>query len=204
MLFLSIAISFFSLSLMPDVVPIHWNAAGEADGFASNEIAASIFPIVTIFILALFYTIPKIDPKKDNIKKFRKNFDWLMFSITAFLFYLNLLTVGFALGFSFNMTQAIAPAMGLLFYVIGMMIKNIKQNYTIGIRTPWTLDNKENWKRTHETGGKLFEISGLIAFLGFFFPLYAIWLILIPIITTAAIVFIYSYWIYQKDTNYKK
>lgn len=32
----------------------------------------------------------------------------------------------------------------------------------MGIRTPWTLENEEVWKKTHQFGGKLWFVGGLL------------------------------------------
>ena len=37
-----------------------------------------------------------------------------------------------------------------------------KPNYFVGIRTPWTLENETNWRKTHRLGGKVFMIAGVI------------------------------------------
>ena len=38
----------------------------------------------------------------------------------------------------------------------------LKQNYFIGIKTPWTLENEEVWKLTHLYAGKMWVIGGLL------------------------------------------
>ena len=40
---------------------------------------------------------------------------------------------------------------------------NMKPNYFVGIRVPWTLENEDNWRKTHRLGGKLWFAGGLIA-----------------------------------------
>ena len=39
----------------------------------------------------------------------------------------------------------------------------LKQNYTIGIKVPWTLNSEENWNMTHRMAGKLYVIAGVIS-----------------------------------------
>ena len=40
--------------------------------------------------------------------------------------------------------------------------KVIKQNYFVGIKTPWTLESEEVWKLTHILAGKLWILGGLL------------------------------------------
>jgi len=39
----------------------------------------------------------------------------------------------------------------------------LKQNYTIGIKVPWTLNSEENWNMTHRMAGKLYVVAGVIS-----------------------------------------
>ena len=70
----------------------------------------------------------------------------------------------------FIFTFLIFPLIGLLFAFLGNYFKTIKPNYFIGIRTPWTLENEEVWKKTHLIGGKLWFVGGLLMALTFVLP----------------------------------
>jgi uncharacterized membrane protein len=86
-----------------------------------------------------------------------------------------------------------------LFYYLGILVENAKQNWFIGIRTPWTLSSEKVWNKTHKIGGKLFKVAGLIAFAGILFQDYAIYFVLVPVILIAVYLVIYSYFEYQKS-----
>ncbi len=53
-------------------------------------------------------------------------------------------------------------AMGLLFALLGSNMYNIKPNYFAGIRLPWTLENEDNWRQTHQLAGRLWFFGGLL------------------------------------------
>ena len=57
-------------------------------------------------------------------------------------------------------------AVGVLLIALGNYFKVIQPNYFIGIKTPWTMENKEVWKLTHILAGKLWIIGGLLIVLG--------------------------------------
>ena len=63
------------------------------------------------------------------------------------------------MGVQFNMTQFFVPAIGILFFYIGTILKYTKRNWFVGIRTPWTLSSDVVWEKTHKLGGKLFKIN---------------------------------------------
>ena len=181
-----------------DKVASHWNAKGEVDGYMPKFLGIFLFPLIFIGLYVLFLVIPKIDPLKKNILQFRKYYDVFILVILLFLFYAFSLTILANLGYSFNMTTMLMPAIGLLFFGMGLFLKKLKRNWFIGIRTPWTISNDEVWKKTHLLGSKLFKLSGVIIFLGIFFQKYFLWFILIPVLISVVWLVIYSYLEYRK------
>jgi len=202
---LIILISFFIgvyfYPQMPDEMASHWNIKGEVDDYMLKFWGLFLMPIISLGLFLLFILIPKIDPLKDNIEKFRKYFDAFIVLIIVFLFYIYLLSIFWNLGFRFDMGRLMVPALGILFYYCGILVENAKRNWFIGIRTPWTLSNEKVWEKTHKIGGKLFKIAGLIAFLGIFFPNYSFYFILVPVLLVAVYTIAYSYSEYQKETK---
>jgi len=100
------------------------------------------------------------------------------------------------------MSRAMLPAMGLLFIVIGSLLRKAKRNWFIGIRTPWTLSSDRVWDETHRLGSILFMISGVLAVIGGFFGgMIAFWMLFVPLMGSTIFMVIYSYVLYQKETN---
>jgi len=195
----SFIIGIYLYPQMPEKMASHWNAKGEVDGYMPKFWGLFLMPIISLLIFLLFIAIPKIDPLKQNIEKFRKYYDGFVVLMIAYLFYIYLLTLLWNTGIRFSIVQPLVPAMSILFYYIGILVENAKRNWFIGIRTPWTLSSEKVWEKTHKIGGKLFKIAGIIAFIGIFFQDYAIFFILIPIISVAFYTITYSYFEYQKE-----
>jgi uncharacterized membrane protein len=125
-----------------------------------------------------------------------------LFVLVLFLTYLHVLTLAWNLGARFDMIQVLIPAMALLFYAAGVMLRNAKQNWFIGIRTPWTLTNETVWDRTHQAGGRVFKLAAVIMLLGVFFPgYYALLFIMVPVLGAALYAVVYSYVAYQAVTR---
>ena len=78
------------------------------------------------------------------------------------------------------------------------MLKNVKRNFFIGIRTPWTLANDDVWNKTNLKAGKLFKISAAIALVGIAAPSLAFALIIFPLVISAVAMLIYSYAMHKK------
>ncbi|MDD2666840.1 MAG: SdpI family protein [Methanocellales archaeon] len=198
-LIFSFAIGIFLYPQMPERMASHWNAQGQVDDYMSKFWGLFLLPFTSVGLFLLFVLIPTIDPLKVNIEKFRDYYDGFMAFMIIFLFYIYLLTVFWNVGIRFNMTRLLAPALGILFYYCGVLIKNAKRNWFIGIRTPWTLSSEKVWDKTHQIGGKLFKIAGIIVLCGAFFPKYVLFLVFVPVISVSIYMIVYSYFEYQKE-----
>ena len=185
---------------MPDKIASHWNAGGVADGYMDKSVVIFLVPVISVLLSLLFLALPRIDPMKKNIKKFSAYYEGFVVTLLAFMLYVHALVIAWNIGIVFSMSQMLAPAIGIFFYYIGVMTSHSKRNYSIGIRTPWTLSNEKVWEKTHAVGGKLFKIAGVIAIAGTLFPEYAFYIVLAPIIAASAAVYVYSYAIYRKET----
>ena len=86
--------------------------------------------------------------------------------------------------------------MGLLFAVIGNYMPKCKQNYTIGIKIPWTLNNEENWNKTHRFAGWLWTAGGIIMMLTGFFGGFWIFFVVMLLMVLAPV--LYSYILHRK------
>ncbi|MBR3188124.1 MAG: SdpI family protein, partial [Lachnospiraceae bacterium] len=83
-----------------------------------------------------------------------------------------------------------------LFILIGNYMPKTRQNYTIGIKVPWALDNEENWNRTHRLAGYLWVAGGIILVIlslaGLTNPLLLIGVVLLFTLVPT----IYSWWLH--------
>lgn len=197
----SSVIGMYFYPRMPGAIASHWSIRGEVDGYMSKFWGLFLMPLISLCLLLLFVLIPKIDPLRANVEKFRNYYDGFIVLMIVFLFYVYLLTIFWNVGLRFNMIQLLAPAFGILFYYCGILIENAKRNWFIGIRTPWTLSSDKVWERTHKIGGRLFKITGVVGLLGVLFHDYAMLFILMPVLLITAYTVLYSYFEYQKETR---
>jgi len=202
-IFLSLAISIYFYPQMPERMASHWNGRGQVNGYMPKFWGSFLLPFMLIGLFLLFIFVPKIDPLKENIEKFRKYYETFIIIILFFLFYIYLLTVFWNLGYRFNMNLFFPPAIAVIFYYAGVLLGKTKRNWFIGIRTPWTLSSDVVWEKTHRIGSKLFKIVAIIVFFGFFFGEYAIYFVLVPIILAAIYPVVYSYFEYKKEIKNK-
>lgn len=199
LILVSFLIGAYLYPYMPEKMASHWDANGSVDGYMPKLWGLFLLPVISAILFLTFMLIPKIDPHKGNIEKFRGHFDVFILLLFVFLFYVHMLTMLWNLSYRFNIIQLLAPAFGLLIYYAGIMMENAKQNWFIGVRTPWTLSSEVVWDKTNKLAGKLFKVAGVLAAMGVIFPKYAIFLIMVPVILAAVYPIIYSYQKYQQE-----
>jgi len=201
---LSFILSIYFYPQVPEQMATHWNSQGEVDGYMSKLWGLFFMPLVITGLVIMFLAIPKIDPRKENIAKFRKYYDGFIVIVVLFMVAVHLQTVLWNIGIRINPNAMLPLGIGLLFYYMGILTENAERNWFIGIRTPWTLSSEKVWKRTNRLGGKLFRIAGIAAVFGAFFPEFAIYFILVPVIAVSGFSVIYSYIEYQKEIKENK
>jgi uncharacterized membrane protein len=162
-----------------------------------------LMPLMTTGLVLLFLAIPSIDPLRANIAVFREAFNLFIVLFAGFMVYIYFLTLLWNLGYTgFNMSEAMLPALGVLFFFTGYLMRRSKRNFFIGIRTPWTLSSDRVWEETHRVGSVLFMISGALAFAGSFLGgTTAFWFILVPVMVSVVVTLVYSYVLYQRETR---
>lgn len=195
---LSFILSIYFYPQVPDQMATHWNSQGEVNGYMSKLWGLFFMPLLITGLIIMLLVIPKIDPRKENIEKFKRYYDGFIVILILFMVLVHLQILLWNSGIQISPNAVIPLGIGILFYYTGVLTENAERNWFIGIRTPWTLSNDRVWKKTNRLGGKLFRIAGIAAVFGFFFPEYAVYFVLVPAVVVAGITVVYSYIEYQK------
>jgi uncharacterized membrane protein len=199
MVLISLAVSLVVYPRLPDKVPVHWNAAGEIDGWGSAFQGAFLFPLMMAAILILLVFLPKVDPKKKNYSRMSKPYTIIVLVTMLFFMLIHFGSLGTALGYFNSFPSFIQLGVGALFVIIGNYMGKLKHNYFAGIKTPWTLANEQVWYKTHRMAGPLWVIGGLIFMAASFLPSQFLIVTVMIVIAVLLIVPIgYSYWIFKR------
>jgi uncharacterized membrane protein len=132
--------SLLSYSYLAESIITHWNAQGVGDEYGPR-ITVFLIPVISLGLLAVFYFFPKIDPTK-NIYEFKAQYTGFMNVVLLFMLFFNGVIVAINMGIKLDLNRFLAVGTGILFYFSGIYMKNAKQNWVFGIRTPWTLSNE--------------------------------------------------------------
>ena len=197
---LPILVGLILWNSLPEILTTHWGADGNADGWSSKAFAVFVPPFFILITHWICVLITAADPKNKNQNK---NAISIVFWICPIIsMFVNGFVYGTAFGIEFSMELLIPSLLGVMFIVLGNYLPKLKQNYTLGIKVPWTLANEENWNKTHRLGGKLWVIGGLILISSIFFPENIMVTTLVVVIAVLAIVpIVYSYRLYRKQVN---
>ncbi len=183
-------------------LPVHWNLAGEADGFASKWPALLMPTAVTAPVALLFYFLPALEPRREGLERSSGLYLWGWASLLFMGAALQFVTAAVALGWPVRVNQVIVGAVGVMILVIGNQLGKSRSMYLVGIRTPWTLASEEVWVRTHRLGGKLMVLAGLAMIGAALLPLPSglLWTVLIAAVILAAVVpIVYSYLLWRRE-----
>ena len=179
---------------LPDPMPSHWNAAGEIDGWSSKPFAVFGLPLILLAAQWLCMLGTAADPKKNNHPV--KIVHLVLWIIPVLSVVMHTFVYLIALGYGVRMEVVMPALIGLIFTIIGNYLPKCKQNYTIGIKIPWTLDNEENWNKTHRFAGWLWTVCGILIMLTGFFGGFWVFLPITFLMVLAPIV--YSYLLHRK------
>ena len=193
------------LPSLPAQIPVHWGADGAVNGWGPSWTVAAL-GFLPLVLLATFWLVPRIDPKGAAYAKSGRFYLGFVIAITVFMCgmtWLSELTVWGVVPQTGAVGVILATAIGVLVIGLGNYLPRVRQNYTMGVKTPWALADPENWRRTQRFGGKCFVVMG-VGFIAFGFMASALpdeaaaagiaAIVLIPM----AAMYLYSYLIWRK------
>lgn len=170
---LPILVGILCWNRLPDTIATHFASDGTPNGFSSKTFTVLGIPafIFAAHILCAFCTA--IDPKHKNISPKMYRLILLICPICSIA--CGAAIYGYALSLSMadwlNSTFFMNLLMGIIFFLIGNYLPKCHQNYTVGIKLPWTLADEGNWTLTHRFAGRLYAIAGILCIVNAFLRL---------------------------------
>ncbi len=182
---------------LPEQVPTHFNAAGEADGFSSRAFAVFGLPA---FLLAIHWACTlgslKGDPKAENLDGRMMNL--VLWTCPAVALVMCVVVYGSALGVEVPVALIIPLLVGVMMVIIGNWLPKCKQTWTLGIKLPWTLADEDNWNRTHRFAGPIWVIGGFVVMIAAFLGEIGMGLMLGALAVMVLAPTVYSYCLFRK------
>lgn len=181
---------------------VHWNASGEADGF-QPALPALLWPAGMSLVVGLIMAaIPRLEPLQDRLDASAPVLRAAWIGVMGLMVYVQAMIAAPALGIDLGIDLLLA-GMGIMFLMIGNALPKSRPSFFVGIRTPWTLTDTDNWIATHRLGGKLMMAAGLAMLLAAFVPLAPGWRLpamIAPVIAASVVPVVYSWWLWHGRT----
>lgn len=196
-----ILVSLVTYPFLPGIVPSHWNAIGQVDGYAPKVLLAILWPLVSAASYSLLILMMTISPRLgfQRPEKTQAIAQQLLLATLLVLFVIQLTATAIALGFHIDITFIISLAMSVLLIFTGNYMGKLRRNYWAGIRTPWTIASDVVWERTHRFGGWLFVGAGMLGVALSFVPIAHLWGMIALFLIVSVIPVLYSYKVYRQQ-----
>jgi uncharacterized membrane protein len=199
----SFYIYYFQYDRLPDQVPIHWNAHGRPDGFKPKEDVFRVFlmvPAMMAGFVGLTLLLPWLSPKHFEVDRFRDTFQYIMMLIQGLFAFIHLMVLLGSLKRDepVDMGRWIIAAVFVLFALMGNVLGQVRRNFWMGVRTPWTLASETVWNRTHRVAAWIFVAGGLAGFLAVVAGAPTLWCFIFCMILLVAVPVLYSLVLYKR------
>ncbi|MCD7819469.1 MAG: SdpI family protein [Lachnospiraceae bacterium] len=157
---LPILIGIMTWDSLPELMATNFGLSGEANGWSSRYFAVFGLPCVILALHFLCVISTRLDPRRKEIdSKMLLLVFWICLAVSwicAVVIYAN------ALGIALNTPAVMEIFCGVLFIALGNYLPKCRQNYTVGVKLPWTLNDTENWNKTNRLAGWLFVLAGFL------------------------------------------
>jgi uncharacterized membrane protein len=151
---------------LPEIVPIHFDIHGRADGFAPRAIGAWFLPLFAVLVAAFIRFSPRILGAKWRERLEGSPTAGMTLVLSIMLCALHLVMMRLAIAPETDAAPMLAAVLGVTWVALGQLMPRTRRNPIMGVRTRWTLASDENWARTHRIAGIAFTVGGAIAIVG--------------------------------------
>ena len=187
---------------LPGQLAVHFGLDGKADGFGSLGFAVFGLPLIMLATQWLCVVLSdKLAGGREQGPKAMKLVLWIV-PVLANVVCGCIFAI--ALGRLTDPLWFLQLMLGGMFLVIGNYMPKYRQNYTMGIRVRWTLDDEENWNATHRFGGRVWAVGGAVILLGALLPEgwgLCVLFIAMAVLVAAPILYSYLFYLRQKKAG---
>lgn len=196
-----LGVTFHGFTQIDGDVAVHFDSDGEPDRSTDKFEGLAVLPVISLGIFLLLKFIPRIDPLGENVSEFRPALNWLAVFTVGFLAYIQCVVVAWNLGFGFDVSRAVVPAIGAMYYALGLLFERAERNWFVGLRTPWTLSSDDVWRRTHQMTAPLLKFSSVFVLGSLVFPDLMVYFVVVPAAAVALFSTVYSYRLYSEKED---
>lgn len=158
--------SFFIIIIMwlvvyrylPDQLPMHFTG-NKVDKYGSKCSIMNIYLLISFIVFSIAYLFLKFDNKNPNKTKINKP---VLLITVLFVLGLNIIYLLNIRNLDLNVGKFFFIFIGLTITIFGNYMPEISYNNKIGVRSPQSLKNSDNWRKIQRFSGKVFFIIGIL------------------------------------------
>src|SRR5918994_754434 len=117
----AVIVTIVAYPQLPDRMPTHWSATGEANGWSSRLWGAWLMPLMMALVWFIMRALPHIDPRRANYAKFSGMYDALIILVLTFMLGMHVVVLMAATGSPVRMDRVMMPAVGVFIAIMGVM-----------------------------------------------------------------------------------
>ncbi|HET7559508.1 MAG TPA: SdpI family protein, partial [Limnochordia bacterium] len=156
------ALGVWAYPHLPERIPLHWDWRGEVNRYGSKAWSVPLLYLMSPAIYGLLGLTARLDPRRANYPRFGVAFETIRTAAALLLLGVWLVALWAGLGHAVDVGRVAVLGVGLLFAIIGNRLGQLRHNYFVGIRTPWTLADERVWQETHRFGGRVMVVGGVV------------------------------------------
>ncbi len=189
---------------LPEMVPVHWDAAGNVNGW-SSRVSTLGLDLMPLGFLLMLYVVPKIDPRGRAYERMGGFYTGFVTLFTLFMVCITWTTELTVFGIvpqngsPIGIFVVVIVGIGLI--LLGNYLPKVKRNYTFGCKTPWALDSDQNWRLTHRFGGIAMVVAGIATVASGLFSQQiggaSAAILLIVVVGSSIATYVYSYLVFR-------
>lgn len=159
----SVGVALWAWTMLPPDggVPVNYLGFDGVRHHGVSRAALWLIPVISGIVTIALTFAPGFGAHRE-VERATQVYDSLLIAIAGLLLVVEAALVGRAMDPDFNVMRPVAIATGVLLLAVGNYLGKARQNWFIGLRTPWTLADSTVWDKTHRFTGRGMVLGGLV------------------------------------------
>jgi len=142
-------------------VPVNYLGLDGVRHQTVSRAALWLIPVISGFVTITLTFAPAFGMHRE-VERGAQVFDTILISVAGLMLVVEIALIGRAMDPDFDVMRPVAIATGVLLLAVGNYLGKARQNWFIGLRTPWTLADATVWDKTHRFAGRGMVLGGLV------------------------------------------
>ena len=151
-----------SWNAVPERIPVHYGLTGEPDRWGGRFEGLFALPLVAVAVYLAFLLLRRIDPLRKNYSEFAGAWQTIRLAILVMLAAIEAMVLLMVRGWPVRPMVVMPMVLGLFLIAVGNSLGELRPNWFMGVRTPWTLSSRRSWDASHRFGRRALITAGAV------------------------------------------